>query len=219
MRAGSTPRYRWLQSVSLGAILLLHGAGLWALSRQAQQVTPPKPASALFVSFVTPPAPEPVKPPEPLPPVPPPPEPVVKPKPRVIATAQPAPSPEAMTVEPPPPDEPAPAESMAVAAEPGPPEPAPVEKPRFDMAYLNNPAPSYPAMSRKLKEQGQVLLRVLVSAGGDALQVEIERSSGYSRLDDAAQRAVRKWRFVPAKRGEEKVEGWALVPIVFEQKG
>jgi protein TonB len=64
-----------------------------------------------------------------------------------------------------------------------------------------------------------VLLRVLVSAGGDALRVEVDQRSGFSRLDDAALRAVRKWRFTPAKRGSEAVEGWALVPILFEQKG
>jgi len=60
-----------------------------------------------------------------------------------------------------------------------------------------------------------VKMNVLVSAQGRALKVEIHTSSGYSRLDQAALNAVRHWKFVPAKRGDTPVEGWALVPLVF----
>ena len=90
-----------------------------------------------------------------------------------------------------------------------------VEPPRFDVAYLNNPTPIYPALSKRLHEQGKVLLRVRVSATGTAEQIEIQMSSGASRLDNAAVDAVRQWRFVPARRGDDAMTGWALVPINF----
>ena len=91
-----------------------------------------------------------------------------------------------------------------------------IELPRFDMSYLNNPAPAYPPVSRRLKEEGRVLLRVLVSAAGSAEDVEVRTSSGSDRLDRAAIDAVRRWRFAPARRGNETIAAWALVPILFQ---
>ncbi|HUL57522.1 MAG TPA: energy transducer TonB, partial [Usitatibacter sp.] len=97
------------------------------------------------------------------------------------------------------------------------PEPqAPVAPPRFDLAYLDNPAPEYPPLSRRLREQGRVMLRVLVSAQGSAQDVEIGTSSGSERLDRAAVEAVRRWRFEPARRGSQAVAAWALVPVLFQ---
>ena len=91
----------------------------------------------------------------------------------------------------------------------------PILPPRFDAAYRSNPAPAYPPMSRRLGEQGQVMLRVLVTEAGQAQRVELRASSGSERLDEAATTAVRQWRFVPAKRGECHVADWVLVPINF----
>lgn len=87
--------------------------------------------------------------------------------------------------------------------------------PRFDAAYLNNPAPPYPPLSRRLGEQGRVMVRVFVEPGGAPAQVELRASSGHRRLDAAAVEAVRRWRFVPARRGAEPVGAWVLVPISF----
>lgn len=83
-------------------------------------------------------------------------------------------------------------------------------------AYLNNPKPEYPAVSRRLQEAGKVLLRVHVDASGMATQVEVRNSSGFSRLDSAAVKAVWQWRFIPAKRGETTVAAWVLIPLNFE---
>lgn len=83
-------------------------------------------------------------------------------------------------------------------------------------AYLNNPKPEYPAISRRLQETGKVLLRVHVDTSGMATQVEIRNSSGFPRLDNAAVKAVWQWRFVPAKRGETTVAAWVLIPLNFE---
>jgi protein TonB len=90
-----------------------------------------------------------------------------------------------------------------------------VTEARFDAAYLSNPAPSYPRISRRRGEEGRVLLRVRVLADGAAGAVEIAEGSGHPRLDDAARDAVRSWRFVPASRGDLKIDSWLNVPIVF----
>ena len=94
--------------------------------------------------------------------------------------------------------------------------PQTVESPRFGMAYLNNPAPVYPVMSRRNHEQGRVMLRVSVSPAGTVDAIEIHSSSGFPRLDEAALAVVRRWRFQPARSGNEAVAGKALVPINFE---
>ena len=86
---------------------------------------------------------------------------------------------------------------------------------RFDADYLHNPKPVYPIFSRRQNEEGKVQLRVRVSSEGAALEVEIRQSSGFPRLDAAAREAVLKWRFVPARRGDEAIESWVGVPIVF----
>ena len=96
-------------------------------------------------------------------------------------------------------------------------EPAPVtEQPKFNAAYLSNPAPVYPKRSRMLVEEGIVKLKVRVSADGQPLSVALEKSSGFSRLDDAALAAVKRWQFVPAKRGDQSIEGWVIVPVSFK---
>ena len=94
--------------------------------------------------------------------------------------------------------------------------PAAVTQPRFDADYLNNPKPAYPSMSKRLGEEGQVLLRVLVGQEGGAEQIQVLRSSGFARLDEAAQAAVSRWRFIPAKVGNDATTAWVQVPVTFE---
>jgi protein TonB len=64
-----------------------------------------------------------------------------------------------------------------------------------------------------------VQLRVYVNAIGVPERVELSASSGSPALDRAAQDAVARWRFVPAKRGEQPVAAWVIVPIVFKMEG
>lgn len=110
-----------------------------------------------------------------------------------------------------PPVQAAPASPIAAAAVP----PA-ITAARFDADYLDNPQPIYPHASRRLGEQGKVLLRVYVSAAGLAEKVELKLGSGFARLDRAAQEAVGLWRFVPARRGEQTIAAWVQVPITFQ---
>ncbi len=87
---------------------------------------------------------------------------------------------------------------------------------RFDANYLRNPAPPYPALSKRMGEEGKVVLRVSVNPQGTADSVDIKTSSGSPRLDESAQKTVRNWKFVPAKRGDTPVQSWVLVPIIFK---
>ncbi len=91
--------------------------------------------------------------------------------------------------------------------------------PVFDAAYLQNPPPAYPAMSKRRGEQGRVVLRVFVSTTGAAESVEVRESCGHERLDRAAHDAVHNWRFVPARQGDTPVAAWVLVPITFSLSG
>jgi protein TonB len=86
------------------------------------------------------------------------------------------------------------------------------------LAYGTNPPPPYPVTARRRGWEGKVLLRVEVSANGDVRNVVIEKSSGYSCLDDAAQQAVYHWRFKPALRNGRPVPGQVRVPIHFNLK-
>jgi len=130
------------------------------------------------------------------------------PAPRIEATTSNVPAP-AAPVAAPPETKPAPPAPAAAAAEP-------VSQARFDADYLRNPSPAYPPLSRRMGEEGKVILRVSVNPQGMADSVEIRTSSGSARLDESAQRTVRTWRFIPAKRGDVAMQSWVLVPIIFK---
>lgn len=91
----------------------------------------------------------------------------------------------------------------------------PVEAPKFSAAYLSNPSPVYPRRSRMLEEEGTVKLKVHVSAEGKAISVALFKSSGFTRLDEAAIAAVEQWRFVPARQANTSIAGWVIVPVSF----
>jgi protein TonB len=178
-------------------------------------------AAPLMVDLIVPPKPEPVpeRPVEIVPPKPKP-RPVVKPRPKppeppLVRAPEQAPA----QVSAPPPPEPAPEPQPVVTAPPAPPPPVAVTAPIFNADYLKNPPPAYPALSRRIREEGVVVLRVLVSTAGTAQEVQVRESSGHRRLDDAAREAVQRWRFVPAKRGEEPIAAWVLVPVSFKLEG
>ena len=88
-----------------------------------------------------------------------------------------------------------------------------VQLPSSDADYLQNPKPGYPAISRRMNEQGKTTVRVLIGADGQPQRAEIVKSSGFSRLDDAALATVLRWRFVPGKRGGVPETMWFNVPI------
>jgi protein TonB len=75
--------------------------------------------------------------------------------------------------------------------------------------------PAYPATSRRLAEEGTVRVRVLVDERGQPKEVTVGQSSGYTRLDQAALDAVRRWRFVAATDGQKPITTWTQVAITF----
>jgi protein TonB len=79
----------------------------------------------------------------------------------------------------------------------------------------SNRKPVYPAEAQRRRLQGQVVLRVEVSAQGFAESVHVQTSSGHPMLDDAAAAAVSAWRFEPATRGGVPVPEPAYVPVRF----
>jgi protein TonB len=225
---GSRRDRTWIatRGVTLALTVALHGVAIWLLLQVASVRNALVQAAPIMVSLVTPaPKPE-VKPdtlPKPLPvrkrierlkPVAPPP---------IVTAPQQVESP--YVAAPPPPPAPLPPVEAPVAvaaapeaappALPAPPPPATVTPPIFSADYLNNPPPAYPAVSRRMGEEGKVLLRVYVTEQGMPGDIQVRNSSGHSRLDEAASTTVRSWRFVPARRGNAPVGAWVLVPISF----
>ena len=95
-------------------------------------------------------------------------------------------------------------------------EPTPLHPPAYRGPTLHNPQPEYPFLARRRGLEGTVLLRVRVSTGGAPLKVFIVHSSGADILDQAAVRAVSQWQFIPAHRGDERLEATVEVPVRFE---
>ncbi len=209
-------------AVTFAGVVLLHVLGLvWAaqqLSVSEPVVTPPS-----VVGVLVAPEPEPAPPPpKPVPPPPKPePKPVPTPKPVAKPTPKPTPKPEPVRevaqepVQQAAPTPPAPPSAPVQQATPAPEAPAPVTPPRTDATHLNNPAPQYPALSRRLGEQGRVMLDVYILPDGSVGEIKLNRSSGFPRLDNAALQAVKTWKYVPAKRGDKPIPFWYVQPVSF----
>lgn len=75
--------------------------------------------------------------------------------------------------------------------------------------------PRYPTSARRLGIQGTTVLRVFVAGDGRVTEIAVERTAGHADLDEAAAEAVRRWRFEPARRGDEPVSMWVLLPVEF----
>lgn len=204
------------ESLSLLLVIGLHVLVLLAVFQWRSTSTPPIiDVLSIQMLHASPPVEAPVKPtptpPKPKPVQKQPPKPVVKRvvSPEPIAAAKPEPKPVVV-------EQPTPVETPPKPATEEPALAPAVVPPRFDAAYLNNPTPSYPALSRRNGETGRVMLRVQVGADGLPKNITIAESSQFSRLDDAAIAAVKRWRFVPAKQGDQAISEWVLVPLNFK---
>jgi protein TonB len=81
--------------------------------------------------------------------------------------------------------------------------------------YAYNPAPDYPMLLRENNISGVVHMQVLVHTDGSPREINIHKSSGYRLMDEAALRAVRRWRFIPAMENGRISAGWVEFPIRF----
>ena len=205
------------------AVVGFHVLGLWALQtgllRRAVELVVPVQVMAEFIELPQPqvtPAPP---PPQPQPRSAPkqviPPKPVPRQAPQPVAIADPPPSHTVATgiIEPQPPAPPL--LTPMVVAEPAPPAPPRIELPSSSADYLNNAPPPYPPLSKRLGEQGKVIVRALIEINGSASKAEIRTSSGYERLDQTALQTVLKWRYVPGKRAGVPEAMWFNIPINF----
>jgi len=203
------------ERAGLGLTLALHALVVLGLLSYEPARKALLAAAPIMVELIVPPKVEPqkIEPPKPVPTALPKPKPVTtKPvqrpvEPQILAVPVETPAPVAVA---PPAPPPAPVVADAAGGPPG-----AMSQPIFNADYLANPAPPYPASSRRVGEQGRVMLRVLVNDRGTADEVQVRTSSGYLRLDEAARDTVLRWRFVPAKRGTEPVSAWVLIPISF----
>ena len=214
-------------AILIGGVVVLHIAGLWALhtgllKRATEWVIP----VAVVSEVPQPPPPPQIKPPPPPSPPALPVRPSLAPTPLALAP-EPVPQPTQTAAAPPtvvataPVNAPvsataavAPAPSVVVPAAPA--APTKVDLPTTVADYQAKSPPVYPAMSRRMGEQGRVVMRVLIGADGVPQQAEVQQSSGHGRLDRAAADAVMRWRYVPGKRGGLPETMWFQVPIEFK---
>lgn len=209
---------QWSKLSGLAMVLALHGALLYA-AMSYKLIPPPQEAVTLFVNLINPP--KKVEPP-PEPPKPPPkkvtlvkPQLVLQPKPEpvlvsnapVVAVNEP--------VAPPPPVIPVP----RVPDEP-PAKPATVTlSSELSVSCPQRAMPNYPAASRRLNEQGLVVLRVELDETGHITAARVEASSGYRRLDEAGLAIVKTWHCNAATREGKAVRAVALQPFDFILEG
>jgi len=203
-------------AVGIALVLALHLLLLWAIqsglsrevTRKIQVV-----ADVLLISQ-QPKAPEPPPPPPPsqksLPN--PPRSPVPAAAPAAESPVLAPPSINAVTVAPSAPAPVVPSAPTAVASPVAPAPPAPRSEPVRTAAVVNAAQcekPEYPSASRRMEEEGTVHLRFLVGVDGRVIQSEIEKSSGFKRLDDAARAGLAKCQFRPATVDGKPEQAWA----------
>lgn len=200
--------------LGLAGVVVLHALLFWAiqagLTRTVIQKMPTV-VQALLLEEIKPSLPPlPSPPPEPTPTKTPPPQTplptfvppavtaAVSAPPNAIAAVSPAPAPAETTP------------SAAPAASPAPVARAPVRTAAgVNMAQCQKP--EYPSASRRMEEEGTVTLRFLVDTDGTVIQAEIEKSSGYKRLDEAARAGLSKCQFKPAMADGKAEQAWASI--------
>jgi protein TonB len=226
------------QSAVLVLIVLLHVGFFYALQaglmRKASNFVQEEVVARLILPD------PPVEPTPPPPPPPPPPKVVATPPPppptprETVKPVDTPPPPTAITLPAAPPEPPPkPAEPAPVVVAPGPPDPAPpppvVAAPPPPPAqpvvrsigdagieYIRAPQASYPQISMRLRETGELLLRVLVNEQGKVEKVEVQKPSGFPRLDNAAREAASRAVFKPYLDGGRAVPVWVVVPFSFK---
>jgi len=182
------------------AVIGIHVAIIYLLAVSMGVVDAPKfvqPVEAIFIPEPTQPEPE---------------LPQVKPEIAELAPPTEQPPPEIQFDEPPvvpPAENPMPASANAIAATPA------IGQSAQELKTSTRIEPTYPPASRRANEEGTVRLKVLVDEAGRAKDVQVAQSSGFSRLDDAAKQAVRRWKFVAATDGSKPISVWTQVSIAF----
>ena len=240
MKLGARLNIKREKAIGLALVLLLHSLGLYGLWSY-QIIPPPGEALVVFAHFINPPAaakraepaaPKAVKLAKPVP--------IRKETPRqippvaqrLVMSSAPVTSPAEPVAAPPPvivvPAKPAAVSSPAAAApasRPGPPagdgsgsKPVPLAG-DLSVSCSERAAPVYPKLSIRRNEQGKTILLVELDELGRVVNAAVRKTSGFTRLDEAAIAAVKTWRCTPAKRNGAAVHAVALQPFNFTLKG
>ena len=210
-------RSGWRQPVGVfGLVLTVHVAALaLTLAHSTEPLPEPEPETITPPTIVGIMLPPPEAKPQPVP------QPVAQPEPKPQQKPTPAPLPKAppsdKAVSPPKVQPPTPpvATAQVASAKTAPAVPK-IQPPSAEAQGLNNKAPLYPQLSRKKKEQGTVLLLILVKADGTVDAIKLQTSSGYARLDQAAKQAVKRWQFQPAQQDGKNIDFWYELPLKFQ---
>ena len=229
------------QLTAVGAVTLVHAAGLWALLDHALQpvaLAPApqvamvmllnEPAAAATPPVMQPPPPAQPKPPRAGPPAAPKRQPSSPPVP--TAAAMPAPVAEPVPTERPLPSSETISAAVVAATAPSVTEDrvsAPLQVARASAApraarqienvdYLRAPVLEYPSASRRFGEQGRVVLRVLIGPDGHAEKIELHEASAFQRLNEAAIEAARRALYKPYTEDGVAQPAWALVALSFQ---
>lgn len=194
-------------------VIAIHAALFYVLWSQ-RLIPAPEKMETLFVNFISPPKPEEpqIKPPPPAKP-----KPVKQPERRQLVAETPIVKHNDMVAPPPPVvvTEPEPVAKPAPQMPPGP----VMMTSELSVACPELNAPSYPSVSRKLGEEGKLVLRVELDESGHVSTVRVTDSSGYKRLDEAAIAAVKTWHCTPPRRDGKPVRAIALQPFNFQLDG
>lgn len=197
--------------IGLGLVVVLHLLLFWAISSGLARAVVKKiqgPVEAVLLEDTKPDIPPPPPPPPPPKNLPPPPPAYVPPVEVPVAAPAPVNAIAAVTAAP----QPAAPVTPVATAPAAPAAPAPVAAPVRVAAVVNSAnceKPDYPSASRRLEEEGTVSLRFLVGVDGKVIQAEIEKSSGYKRLDEAARAGLSRCAFKPATVDGKPEQGWA----------
>lgn len=110
--------------------------------------------------------------------------------------------------------EPAPTAITNVQAEVKTPPPPPQITP--PQSTRRNSQPKYPPTSRRLGEEGTVILLLYILENGRVGEARVDKSSGFERLDEAAASEARSnWRFKPGMQGDKPVAAWTRIAVTF----
>lgn len=208
-------------------VLATHSALFYVLLNQQRLIPLPEQIATIFVNFITEPKVEEVRRLD-SPLLPSKPKPKLKLKPRPVEKQQ---------LQQLVPEAPVLSETEVIAPSPSPPPVAVVEAPIPDPALVSAPAgpinlftelsvtcpelipPSYPPLSRRLGEEGKLVLRVELDEDGYVSTARVVESSSYKRLDEAALAIVKTWRCNPSLRNGQPVRAVALQPFNFVLQG
>ena len=207
-RVSRAPTTHTPQQRAFGLVfaVTMEAAIVYALLATLGYVEAPKPPSVLQIINLAPP-PKPTD-------LPPPPAQIFEPPvvatvpPEVVLTYTPPIPPTTISLPPP-----VPVPNVPRAVEP--PTPPVTFTPARAIA-ASHTIPEYPFVSRRLREQGTLRLKLTVDEKGAVTQAVVVNSSGFQRLDEAAVTWVKlHWRYAPAMQGTRPVSSTADAIVEF----